>query len=109
MFAPFCCWVKYTLALFMYVLRITAKVSQEFLTGVGNQLNQELITQDRKNKHTSYISGKMGFCSLVPASGSLGGAAKTAAPGGAAEAVLTATDIMAERTTCCIYAGSFAH
>lgn len=46
----------------MSVLRITEKVSQEFLTGVGNQLNKELIAQDQKNKHTSYISGKMLYC-----------------------------------------------
>lgn len=46
----------------MSVLRITEKVSQEFLTGVGNQLNKELIAQDQKNKRTSYISGKMLYC-----------------------------------------------
>lgn len=41
----------------MYFLRTTEKVSQDFLSGVGSQLNKELVAQDQKNKHTSYISG----------------------------------------------------
>lgn len=47
---------------FIFVPRKTEKVSQEFLTGVGNQLNKELIAEDGKNKHTSYISGNVLFC-----------------------------------------------
>ncbi|XP_019727372.1 carnitine O-palmitoyltransferase 2, mitochondrial [Hippocampus comes] len=35
----------------------TEKVAQDFLAGEGRRLQEELLTQDRKNKHTSYISG----------------------------------------------------
>ncbi|CAF96633.1 unnamed protein product, partial [Tetraodon nigroviridis] len=37
--------------------RITEKASQTRTSGVGTQLNEELLAQDRRNKHTSYISG----------------------------------------------------
>lgn len=43
----------------MSIVRSTEKVSQEFLNGVGSQLNKELVAQDLKNKHTSYISGEV--------------------------------------------------
>ncbi|XP_051930293.1 carnitine O-palmitoyltransferase 2, mitochondrial [Hippocampus zosterae] len=35
----------------------TEKVAQDFLAGEGKRLQEELLAQDRKNKHTSYISG----------------------------------------------------
>lgn len=37
--------------------RTTEKVAQDFQSGVGKQLHEELVAQDRNNKHTSYISG----------------------------------------------------
>nr|XP_061790273.1 carnitine O-palmitoyltransferase 2, mitochondrial-like [Nerophis lumbriciformis] len=37
--------------------RETEKVAQDFLAGEGKRLHQELVAQDKKNKHTSYISG----------------------------------------------------
>ncbi|KAF7657165.1 hypothetical protein LDENG_00030900 [Lucifuga dentata] len=37
--------------------RITEKHAQDFQIGVGKQLNEDLIAQDKNNKHTSYISG----------------------------------------------------
>nr|XP_046248578.1 carnitine O-palmitoyltransferase 2, mitochondrial [Scatophagus argus] len=37
--------------------RTTEKIAQDFQKGVGTQLHEELITQDKNNKHTSYISG----------------------------------------------------
>lgn len=35
----------------------TEKVAQDFLNGVGKELHEELVAQDKNNKHTSYISG----------------------------------------------------
>ncbi|XP_043986286.1 carnitine O-palmitoyltransferase 2, mitochondrial isoform X1 [Gambusia affinis] len=35
----------------------TEKVAQDFQNGVGKQLHEELVAQDKANKHTSYISG----------------------------------------------------
>ncbi|XP_077439893.1 carnitine O-palmitoyltransferase 2, mitochondrial isoform X2 [Vanacampus margaritifer] len=35
----------------------TEKVAQDFLAGEGKKLQEELLAQDKKNKHTSYISG----------------------------------------------------
>ncbi|XP_071343387.1 carnitine O-palmitoyltransferase 2, mitochondrial [Trachinotus anak] len=37
--------------------RTTEKLSQDFQSGVGKQLHEELVAQDKNNKHTSYISG----------------------------------------------------
>ncbi|XP_036971126.1 carnitine O-palmitoyltransferase 2, mitochondrial [Acanthopagrus latus] len=37
--------------------RTTEKLAQDFLNGVGKQLHEELVAQDKNNKHTSYISG----------------------------------------------------
>ncbi|XP_029356245.1 carnitine O-palmitoyltransferase 2, mitochondrial isoform X2 [Echeneis naucrates] len=37
--------------------RATEKLTQDFQSGVGKQLNEELVSQDKNNKHTSYISG----------------------------------------------------
>ncbi|XP_042339647.1 carnitine O-palmitoyltransferase 2, mitochondrial [Plectropomus leopardus] len=37
--------------------RTTEKHAQDFQSGVGKQLHEELVTQDKNNKHTSYISG----------------------------------------------------
>ncbi|XP_061540089.1 carnitine O-palmitoyltransferase 2, mitochondrial isoform X1 [Phycodurus eques] len=37
--------------------RETKKVAQDFLAGEGKRLQEELLAQDKKNKHTSYISG----------------------------------------------------
>ncbi|XP_037105261.1 carnitine O-palmitoyltransferase 2, mitochondrial [Syngnathus acus] len=37
--------------------RNTERVAQDFLAGEGKRLQEELLAQDRKNKHTSYISG----------------------------------------------------
>lgn len=37
--------------------RITEKQAQDFQIGVGKQLHEELVAQDKNNKHTSYISG----------------------------------------------------
>lgn len=34
----------------------TEKLTKSFLNGVGKQLHEELAAQDKKNKHTSYIS-----------------------------------------------------
>lgn len=41
-------------------LRATEKHAQDFQNGVGKQLHEELVTQDKNNKHTSYISGECG-------------------------------------------------
>lgn len=40
------------------VLRATEKIAQDFQSGVGKQLHEELVAQDKNNKHTSYISGE---------------------------------------------------
>ncbi|XP_026201794.1 carnitine O-palmitoyltransferase 2, mitochondrial [Anabas testudineus] len=37
--------------------RSTEKIAQDFQSGVGKQLHEELVAQDKNNKHTSYISG----------------------------------------------------
>lgn len=37
--------------------RTTEKLAQDFQSGVGKQLHEELVAQDKNNKHTSYISG----------------------------------------------------
>ncbi|KAK5869344.1 hypothetical protein PBY51_024069 [Eleginops maclovinus] len=37
--------------------RTTEKLAQDFQSGVGKQLHEEMIANDKKNKHTSYISG----------------------------------------------------
>uniref|UniRef100_UPI0037E944AA carnitine O-palmitoyltransferase 2, mitochondrial n=1 Tax=Semicossyphus pulcher TaxID=241346 RepID=UPI0037E944AA len=37
--------------------KTTEKLAQDFLYGVGQQLHEELVAQDKNNKHTSYISG----------------------------------------------------
>ncbi|XP_030289901.1 carnitine O-palmitoyltransferase 2, mitochondrial [Sparus aurata] len=37
--------------------RTTEKLAQDFMNGVGKQLHEELVAQDKNNKHTSYISG----------------------------------------------------
>lgn len=34
----------------------TEKLTQDFQSGVGKQLHEELVAQDKQNKHTSYIS-----------------------------------------------------
>uniref|UniRef100_A0A3Q3X9Y3 Choline/carnitine acyltransferase domain-containing protein n=1 Tax=Mola mola TaxID=94237 RepID=A0A3Q3X9Y3_MOLML len=36
--------------------RTTEKIAKDFLSGVGRQLHKELVAQDKRNKHTSYIS-----------------------------------------------------
>lgn len=56
--APFY-FVQIPAPFFMSIVRSTQKVSQEFLNGVGSQLNKELVARDLKNKHTSYISGEV--------------------------------------------------
>lgn len=40
-----------------FVFRTTEKIAQDFQNGVGKQLHEELVAQDKANKHTSYISG----------------------------------------------------
>ena len=40
------------------IQRTTEKLAQDFLNGVGKQLHEELVAQDKNNKHTSYISGE---------------------------------------------------
>ncbi|XP_077391467.1 carnitine O-palmitoyltransferase 2, mitochondrial isoform X2 [Festucalex cinctus] len=37
--------------------RHTEKLAQDFLAGEGKKLQEELLAQDKQNKHTSYISG----------------------------------------------------
>ncbi|XP_041647605.1 carnitine O-palmitoyltransferase 2, mitochondrial [Cheilinus undulatus] len=37
--------------------KTTEKLAQDFQNGVGKQLHEELVAQDKNNKHTSYISG----------------------------------------------------
>ncbi|KAM9762595.1 carnitine O-palmitoyltransferase 2, mitochondrial [Menidia menidia] len=37
--------------------RTTEKNATDFQNGVGKQLHEELVAQDKNNKHTSYISG----------------------------------------------------
>lgn len=37
--------------------RATEKLAHDFQNGVGKQLHEELVAQDKNNKHTSYISG----------------------------------------------------
>lgn len=42
------------------ILRTTEKLAQDFLNGVGKRLHEELVAQDRINRHTSYLSGERG-------------------------------------------------
>lgn len=37
--------------------KTTEKLAHDFQNGVGKQLHEELVAQDKNNKHTSYISG----------------------------------------------------
>ncbi|XP_051867821.1 carnitine O-palmitoyltransferase 2, mitochondrial [Pristis pectinata] len=37
--------------------RRTERLAQDFEQGIGKQLHEELVAQDKRNKHTSYISG----------------------------------------------------
>ncbi|XP_034036212.1 carnitine O-palmitoyltransferase 2, mitochondrial [Thalassophryne amazonica] len=37
--------------------RTTEKLAADFQSGAGKQLQEELVAQDKNNKHTSYISG----------------------------------------------------
>ncbi|XP_067893336.1 carnitine O-palmitoyltransferase 2, mitochondrial isoform X2 [Heterodontus francisci] len=37
--------------------RRTEQLAQDFEKGIGKQLHEELVAQDKRNKHTSYISG----------------------------------------------------
>ncbi|XP_054644844.1 carnitine O-palmitoyltransferase 2, mitochondrial [Dunckerocampus dactyliophorus] len=37
--------------------RTTEKLAQDFLTGEGKSLQEDLVAQDKNNNHTSYISG----------------------------------------------------
>ncbi|AWP11502.1 putative carnitine O-palmitoyltransferase 2 mitochondrial [Scophthalmus maximus] len=37
--------------------RTTERLAQDFQSGVGKRLHEELVAQDKNNKHTSYISG----------------------------------------------------
>lgn len=37
--------------------RNTEKVAEDFKNGIGKQLHEELVSKDKNNKHTSYISG----------------------------------------------------
>uniref|UniRef100_A0A1A7XBF5 Carnitine O-palmitoyltransferase 2, mitochondrial n=1 Tax=Iconisemion striatum TaxID=60296 RepID=A0A1A7XBF5_9TELE len=37
--------------------RTTEKIAENFQNGMGIQLHEELVAQDKNNKHTSYISG----------------------------------------------------
>ncbi|CAG01602.1 unnamed protein product, partial [Tetraodon nigroviridis] len=39
--------------------RTTEKITQDFLNGVGRELHKELVTRDKLNNHTSYISAHM--------------------------------------------------
>ena len=39
------------------MLRKTEKHADDFLKGVGRELHEELVAQDKIMKHTSYISG----------------------------------------------------
>lgn len=36
----------------------TEKVALDFQKGLGKELHEELVALDKKNKHTSYISGE---------------------------------------------------
>lgn len=40
-----------------YVFSTTEKLARDFENGVGKQMHEELVAQDKRNKHTSYISG----------------------------------------------------
>ena len=41
-----------------YPHRETEKLANDFQSHAGKQLHEELVAQDKNNKHTSYISGK---------------------------------------------------
>uniref|UniRef100_A0A4W2HQ25 Carnitine O-palmitoyltransferase 2, mitochondrial n=1 Tax=Bos indicus x Bos taurus TaxID=30522 RepID=A0A4W2HQ25_BOBOX len=38
--------------------RKTEQLCKSFETGIGKELHEQLVTQDKQNKHTSYISGQ---------------------------------------------------
>lgn len=44
----------------------TEKLAHEFQNGVGKMLQEELVAQDKKNKHTSYISGEKVQATTTP-------------------------------------------
>ncbi|XP_053325242.1 carnitine O-palmitoyltransferase 2, mitochondrial [Spea bombifrons] len=49
--------------------RKTEQLARDFQNGVGKQLHEELLLQDKQNKHTSYISGPwfdMYLCAREP-------------------------------------------
>lgn len=48
----------YVYANILCVCSKTEKLAHEFQSGVGKQLHEELVAQDKMNKHTSYISGE---------------------------------------------------
>lgn len=41
-----------------HIIRITERLALNFLGGVGRQLHEELIAQDRINRDTSYMAGQ---------------------------------------------------
>lgn len=43
----------------------TEKLAHEFQNGIGKQLHEELVAQDKMNKHTSYISGENMQATLI--------------------------------------------
>lgn len=43
------------------ICRTTEKLAQDFQNGAGKQLHEELVAQDKNNKHTSYISGNYDY------------------------------------------------
>lgn len=42
----------------MHIIRIAEKLALNFLGGVGKQLHEELVTQDKINRDTSYMTGE---------------------------------------------------
>jgi len=42
---------------FLEHFRKTEQLCKSFETGIGKELHEQLVTQDKQNKHTSYISG----------------------------------------------------
>lgn len=49
---------------FVSDFRATEKIVEDFQSGVGKQLHEQLVAQDKNNKHTSYISGERALSSL---------------------------------------------
>lgn len=41
-----------------HIIRIAERLALNFLGGVGAQLHEELVTQDKLNRDTSYMAGK---------------------------------------------------